>query len=183
MAMARLKSSGSGYSAELDEAERASRDEIMALQTRRLAWSLKHAHDNVAHYKKAFDTAGVHPSDFKQLSDLAKFPFTVKTDLRANYPFNRFAVPREKLVRVHASSGTTGKPIVVGYTRADIDTWSDVMARSIRAAGGRTGMIMHNAYGYGLFTGGLGAHYGAERLGCPVGPGSGGPTGREGARR
>ena len=119
------------------------------------------------------------PSDFKQLSDLAKFPFTVKTDLRDNYPFNMFAVPREKLVRVHASSGTTGKPIVVGYTQADIDMWSDVMARSIRAAGGRTGMIMHNAYGYGLFTGGLGAHYGAERLGCTVVPVSGGMTERQ----
>ena len=179
MAMASLKSSGSGYSAELDEAERASRDEIMALQTKRLAWSLKHAYDNVAHYRKAFDAAGVHPSDFRQLSDLAKFPFTVKTDLRDNYPFNMFAVPREKLVRVHASSGTTGKPIVVGYTQGDIDIWSDVMARSIRAAGGRTGMLMHNAYGYGLFTGGLGAHYGAERLGCTVVPVSGGMTERQ----
>ncbi len=169
----------SGYSAELDEAERASRDEIMALQTKRLAWSLRHAYDNVAHYRKAFDAAGVHPSDFKQLSDLAKFPFTVKTDLRDNYPFNMFAVPREKLVRVHASSGTTGKPIVVGYTQGDIDIWSDVMARSIRAAGGRTGMMMHNAYGYGLFTGGLGAHYGAERLGCTVVPVSGGMTERQ----
>ena len=179
MAMAKLKSSGSGYSAELDEAERASRDEIMALQTRRLAWSLKHAYDNVAHYKKAFDAAGVHPSDFRQLSDLAKFPFTVKTDLRDNYPFGMFAVPREKLVRVHASSGTTGKPIVVGYTQGDIDIWSDVMARSIRAAGGRTGMIIHNAYGYGLFTGGLGVHYGAEKLGCTVVPVSGGMTERQ----
>src|SRR6187402_3717170 len=179
MAMARLKSSGSGYSAELDEAERASRDEIMALQTRRLAWSLQHAYDNVAHYRKAFDAAGIHPSDFRQLSDLARFPFTVKTDLRDNYPFNMFAVAREKLVRVHASSGTTGKPIVVGYTQADIDTWSDVMARSIRAAGGRSGMIMHNAYGYGLFTGGLGAHYGAEKLGCTVVPVSGGMTERQ----
>ncbi len=160
----------------LDAAERASRDEIMALQTKRLAWSLKHAYDNVAHYRKAFDAKGVHPSDFKQLSDLAKFPFTVKTDLRDNYPFNMFAVPREQLVRVHASSGTTGKPIVVGYTAADIDVWSDVMARSIRAAGGRKGMILHNAYGYGLFTGGLGAHYGAERLGCTVIPMSGGQT-------
>src|SRR5471032_2893302 len=160
----------------MDDAERASRDEIMALQTKRLAWSLAHAYGNVAHYKKAFDAKGVHPSDFRQLSDLAKFPFTVKTDLRDNYPFNMFAVPREKLVRVHASSGTTGKPIVVGYTRADIDMWSEVMARSIRAAGGRTGMIMHNAYGYGLFTGGLGAHYGAERLGCTVVPMSGGQT-------
>src|SRR5580704_5266390 len=128
----------SGYRAEMDDAERASRDQIMALQLKRLAWSLAHAYDNVAHYKKAFDKAGVHPSDFRQLSDLARFPFTVKTDLRDNYPFNMFAVPREQLVRVHASSGTTGKPIVVGYTRADIDMWSEVMARSIRAAGGMT---------------------------------------------
>src|SRR5712675_15659 len=165
-----------GYRAEMDDAERASRDEIIALQTKRMAWTLAHAYDNVAHYKKAFDKAGVKPADFRELSDLSKFPFTVKTDLRDNYPFNMFAVPREKLVRVHASSGTTGKPIVVGYTQADIDTWSDVMARSIRAAGGRTGMIMHNAYGYGLFTGGLGAHYGAERLGCTVVPVSGGMT-------
>ena len=175
------KSQGQGkrLRAELDDAERASRDEIMALQKKRLAWSLKHAYDNVAHYKKAFDAAGVHPSDFKELADLGKFPFTVKTDLRDNYPFNMFAVPREKLVRVHASSGTTGKPIVVGYTRADIDIWSDVMARSIRAAGGRTGMIIHNAYGYGLFTGGLGVHYGAEQLGCTVVPISGGMTERQ----
>src|SRR3954466_14894670 len=179
MAMARLKSSGSGYSAELDEAERASRDEIMALQTKRLAWSLKHAYDNVAHYRKAFDGAGVHPADFRELSDLARFPFTVKTDLRDNYPFNMFAVPREQLVRVHASSGTTGKPIVVGYTRDDIETWSLVMARSIRAAGGRRGMIIHNAYGYGLFTGGLGVHYGAEHMGCTVVPISGGMTERQ----
>src|SRR5580693_1735074 len=177
MASTRLKESG--YHAEMDDVERASRDEIMALQTRRLAWSLAHAYDNVGHYRQAFDRAGVHPSDFRQLSDLAKFPFTVKTDLRDNYPFNMFAVPREKLVRVHASSGTTGKPIVVGYTRADIDMWSEVMARSIRAAGGRSGMIMHNAYGYGLFTGGLGAHYGAERLGCTVVPVSGGMTERQ----
>src|ERR1700724_1618690 len=174
-----LQSGRGSCSAELDEAERASRDEIIALQTSRLAWALAHAYDNVAHYKKAFDAAGVHPSDFRQLSDLAKFPFTVKTDLRDNYPFNMFAVAREKLVRVHASSGTTGKPIVVGYTQADIGTWSDVMARSIRAAGGRSGMIMHNAYGYGLFTGGLGAHYGAERLGCTVVPVSGGMTERQ----
>src|ERR1700754_2922513 len=164
MALIDLKSGATNYRAEMDDIERASRDQIMALQIKRLAWSLAHAYDNVAHYKKAFDKAGAHPSDFKQLEDLAKFPFAVKTDLRDNYPFNMFAVPREKLVRVHASSGTTGKPIVVGYTRADIDMWSDVMARSIRAAGGRTGMIMHNAYGYGLFTGGLGAQYGAERL-------------------
>src|SRR6476660_3924065 len=176
MAATSMQSRAMNYRPELDEAERASRDEIMALQTTRLAWSLRHAYDNVAHYRKAFDATGVYPSDFKQLPDLAKFPFTVKTDLRDNYPFNMFAVPREKLVRVHASSGTTGKPIVVGYTRADIDTWSDVMARSIRAAGGRTGMIMHNAYGYGLFTGGLGVHYGAEKLGCTVVPISGGMT-------
>src|SRR6266516_1989281 len=179
MASTSLKSRASGYRPELDDAERASRDEVMALQTKRLAWSLKHAYDNVAHYKKAFDAAGMHPSDFRQLSDLGKFPFTVKTDLRDNYPFNMFAVAREKLVRVHASSGTTGKPIVVGYTRADIDIWSDVMARSIRAAGGRSGMIIHNAYGYGLFTGGLGVHYGAERLGCTVVPISGGGTERQ----
>ena len=179
MASTNPKSTVNGYSAVLDDAECASRDEIIALQTRRMAWALAHAYGNVAHYKQAFDAKGVHPSDFRQLSDLAKFPFTVKTDLRDNYPFNMFAVPREKLVRVHASSGTTGKPIVVGYTQGDIDTWSDVMARSIRAAGGRSGMIMHNAYGYGLFTGGLGAHYGAERLGCTVVPVSGGMTERQ----
>src|ERR1700735_2316600 len=177
--MASTKLRESGYRAEMDDAERASRDEIMALQTKRLAWSLAHAYDNVAHYRRAFDKAGVHPSDFRKLSDLAKFPFTVKTDLRDNYPFNMFAVAREKLVRVHASSGTTGKPIVVGYTSADIDMWSEVMARSIRAAGGRTGMIMHKAYGYGLFTGGPGAHYGAEKLGCTVVPVSGGMTERQ----
>src|SRR5215218_6961163 len=179
MALTRLKEGGNTYRAEMDAHERASRDEIMALQTERLACSLKHAYDNVPHYRKAFDAAGVHPSDFRQLSDLEKFPFTVKTDLRDNYPFNMFAVPREKLVRVHASSGTTGKPIVVGYTQADIDMWSDVVARSIRAAGGRRGMILHNAYGYGLFTGGLGAHAGAERLGCTVVPVSGGMTQRQ----
>ena len=179
MNVTRLKQGGSTYSPEMDAHERASRDEITALQQQRLAWSLKHAYDNVAHYRKSFDEAGVHPSDFRELSDLAKFPFTVKADLRDNYPFNMFAVPREKLVRVHASSGTTGKPIVVGYTQADIDTWSEVMARSIRAAGGRTGMIIHNAYGYGLFTGGLGVHYGAEKLGCTVVPISGGMTERQ----
>jgi len=179
MATTNLKRKGSSYGPELDEAERASRDEIMALQKKRLAWSLRHAYDNVAHYRKVFDAAGVQPSDFEELSDLAKFPFTVKTDLRDNYPFNMFAVPRENLVRVHASSGTTGKPIVVGYTKADIDVWSLVMARSIRAAGGRTGMIIHNAYGYGLFTGGLGVHYGAEQLGCTVVPISGGMTERQ----
>src|SRR6059058_4505272 len=179
MVLTKLKQGGTAYRAEMDAHERASRDEIMALQTERLAWSLKHAYDNVPHYRKAFDAAGVHPSDFRQLSDLGKFPFTVKTDLRDNYPFNMFAVAREKLVRVHASSGTTGKPIVVGYTQGDIDIWSDVMARSIRAAGGRTGMIIHNAYGYGLFTGGLGVHYGAEKLGCTVVPISGGMTERQ----
>src|SRR5260221_9279480 len=171
MAVTNTLSKATGYIPELDQAERASRDEIMTLQTKRLAWSLQHAYDNVAHYKKSFDAAGVHPYDFKQLPDLARFPFTVKTDLRDNYPFNMFAVPREKLVRVHASSGTTGKPIVVGYTRGDIDIWADVMARSIRAAGGRTGMLMHNAYGYGLFTGGLRAHYGAQKIartGVPI---------------
>jgi phenylacetate-CoA ligase len=179
MASRSLKTKAKIYSPELDEAERASRDEIMALQVRRLKWSLTHAYDNVAHYRRAFDKAGVHPSDFTELADLAKFPFTVKSDLRDNYPFNMFAVPREKLVRVHGSSGTTGKPIVVGYTKADIATWSGVMARSIRAAGGRSGMIIHNAYGYGLFTGGLGVHYGAEELGCTVVPISGGMTERQ----
>src|SRR6202171_6312076 len=179
MASTNLQSKRGSCSAELDEAERASRDEIIALQTSRLAWALAHAYDNVGHYKKAFDNAGVHPRDFRELPDLKNFPFTVKTDLRDNYPFNMFAVPREKLVRIHASSGTTGKPIVVGYTKADIETWSHVMARSIRAAGGRSGMIIHNAYGYGLFTGGLGAHYGAERLGCTVVPVSGGMTERQ----
>ncbi|MDR6869409.1 phenylacetate-CoA ligase [Bosea sp. BE125] len=163
----------------LDAAERASRDEIMALQRERLAWSLRHAYENVPHYRRSFDAAGVHPSDFCQLSDLAKFPFTVKQDLRDNYPFGLFAVPREKLARIHGSSGTTGRPIVVGYTLADINMWADVMARSLRAAGARPGMMVHVAYGYGLFTGGLGAHYGAERLGCTVVPMSGGMTERQ----
>src|ERR1700726_4215050 len=164
----------------LDAIETVSRDEIAALQRERMAWTLRHAYTNVSHYRAAFDRAGVHPDDFRQLEDIAKFPFTTKQDLRANYPFGMFAVPREKLVRVHASSGTTGKPVVVGYTKADIEMWSDVMARSIRPAGGRTGMIIHNAYGYGLFTGGLGVHYGAERLGCTVVPVSGGMTERQG---
>ena len=163
----------------LDAAERASRDEIVALQRTRLAWTLRHAYDHVPHYHQAFDAAGVHPSDFHELSDLAKFPFTVKQDLRDNYPFGLFAVPRDQVARIHGSSGTTGKPIVVGYTRRDIDMWADVMARSIRAAGGRPGMMIHVAYGYGLFTGGLGAHYGAERLGCTVVPMSGGMTERQ----
>src|SRR6476469_7090421 len=163
----------------LDAIETASRDEITALQRERLAWTLRHAYANVPHYRAAFDRAGVHPDDFHALEDFAKFPFTTKQDLRANYPFGMFAVPREKLVRVHASSGTTGKPTVVGYTAKDIETWAHVVARSIYAAGGRPGMIVHVAYGYGLFTGGLGAHYGAEKLGCTVVPVSGGMTERQ----
>jgi phenylacetate-CoA ligase len=163
----------------LEPIETASRDEIAALQTQRLAWSLKHAYDNVEAYRKKFDLAGVKPQDFKQLEDLAKFPFTTKADLRENYPFGMFAVPQDKIVRIHASSGTTGKPTVVGYTQNDIDNWADLMARSIRASGGRPGMKVHVAYGYGLFTGGLGAHYGAERLGCAVIPVSGGMTERQ----
>lgn len=156
--------------------ENASRDEIAALQTDRLKWTLNHVYRNVPHYKAAFDQAGVHPEDFKSLVDLAKFPFTTKQDLRDNYPYNMFAVSREKVARVHASSGTTGKPTVVGYTKKDIDTWADLIARSIYASGGRPGDIVHVAYGYGLFTGGLGAHYGAEKLGCTVIPMSGGQT-------
>ena len=140
---------------------------------------MRHAYDNVAHYRASFDAAGVHPDDVQDLADLARLPFTAKADLRDNYPFGMFAVPREQVVRIHASSGTTGKPTVVGYTRDDIDTWATVMARSIRAAGGRPGDVLHNAYGYGLFTGGLGAHYGAERLGCTVVPVSGGMTERQ----
>jgi phenylacetate-CoA ligase len=161
---------------ELEPIERASRDELQALQLKRLQWSLQHAYENVPHYRKAFMEAGVHPGDLKTLADLAKFPFTEKKTLRDNYPFGLFAVPREQVVRVHASSGTTGRPTVVGYTKRDIDTWADVVARSIRAAGGRPGDMVHVAYGYGLFTGGLGAHYGAERLGCTVVPMSGGQT-------
>jgi phenylacetate-CoA ligase len=161
---------------ELEPIERASRDELQALQLERLKWSLQHAYDNVPHYRKAYDEAGVHPGDLKSLADLARFPFTEKKTLRDNYPFGLFAVPREQVVRVHASSGTTGRPTVVGYTQKDIDTWADMVARSIRAAGGRRGDMVHVAYGYGLFTGGLGAHYGAERLGCTVIPMSGGQT-------
>ena len=161
---------------DLEPIETASRDEIHALQLQRLRWTLQHAYDNVPHYRKAFDAKGVHPGDLQLLSDLARFPFTVKKDLRDNYPFGMFAVPREQVARVHASSGTTGKPTVVGYTRRDIDHWADLVARSIRAAGGRAGDIVHVAYGYGLFTGGLGAHYGAERAGCTVIPMSGGQT-------
>jgi phenylacetate-CoA ligase len=164
---------------ELEPIERASRDELAALQLQRLRWSLAHAYDNVPHYRRKFDAAGVHPRDLKTLADLGKFPFTIKHDLRDNYPFGMFAVPREKVVRIHASSGTTGKPTVVGYTQNDIDMWAHVMARSIRAAGGRPGDIIHVAYGYGLFTGGLGAHYGAERLGATVIPMSGGMTERQ----
>jgi phenylacetate-CoA ligase len=161
---------------DLEPIEKASRDELQALQLRRLQKTLALAYENVAHYRAAFDAQGVHPSDCRTLSDLAKFPFTSKGDLRANYPFGMFAVPREKVVRIHASSGTTGKPTVVGYTQGDIDRWADLVARSIRAAGGRAGDMVHIAYGYGLFTGGLGAHYGAERLGCTVVPMSGGQT-------
>jgi phenylacetate-CoA ligase len=164
---------------DLEPIEIASRDEIAALQLKWLQWSLKHAYDNVAHYRKAFDQAGVRPGDLKTLSDLAKFPFTDKNDLRANYPFGMFAVPLEKIARIHASSGTTGKPTVVGYTARDLEMWADVMARSFRACGGRPGMKVHNAYGYGLFTGGLGAHDGAQRLGCTVIPVSGGMTERQ----
>lgn len=159
-----------------DRIEHASRDEIQALQLERLKWSLQHAYDNVPHYRKKFDEAGVHPSDLKQLSDLAKFPFTTKQHLRENYPFGMFAVPREQVSRIHASSGTTGQPTVVGYTAKDISNWADLVARSLWAAGTRPGDIVHVAYGYGLFTGGLGAHYGAERLGCSVVPMSGGQT-------
>ncbi len=156
--------------------ETASRDEISALQLERLKWSLRHAYDNVAVHKKAFDEHGVHPDDLRTLADLSKFPFMTKVALRDNYPFGLFAVPRDQIVRLHASSGTTGKPIVVGYTAQDISNWADLVARSIYAAGGRKGDMLHNAYGYGMFTGGLGAHYGAERLGCTVIPMSGGQT-------
>jgi phenylacetate-CoA ligase len=163
----------------LEPVERASVDELRALQLERLRWSLRHAYDNVPHYRAAFDERGVHPDDVRELADLASFPFTTKADLRDNYPFGMFAVPRAEVVRVHASSGTTGRPTVVGYTSADIATWANLMARSIRAAGGRPGDRVHIAYGYGLFTGGLGAHYGAEALGCTVIPVSGGMTERQ----
>ena len=161
---------------DLEPIESASCDELQALQLQRLKWSLRHAYDNVPHYKTAFDVAGAHPDDLRTLADLAKFPFTDKKTLRVKYPFGLFAVPREQVVRIHASSGTTGKATVVGYTKNDIDTWANVVARSIRAAGGRAGDMVHVSYGYGLFTGGLGAHYGAERLGCTVIPMSGGQT-------
>ena len=165
--------------ADLEPIETASADELQALQLQRLQRTLTLAYEKVAHYRRAFDAAGVHPSDCRTLADLARFPFTNKADLRSNYPFGMFAVPREHVVRVHASSGTTGKPTVVGYTQGDIDRWADLVARSIRASGGRAGDIVHVAYGYGLFTGGLGAHYGAERLGCTVIPMSGGQTERQ----
>jgi phenylacetate-CoA ligase len=158
---------------DLEPIETASRDEISALQLERMQWSVRHAYDNVPHHRKAFDARGVHPDDLKSLSDLSKFPFMTKSDLRDNYPFGLFAVPRDQVARLHASSGTTGKSIVVGYTLQDIENWATLVARSIRAAGGRSGDMLHNAYGYGMFTGGLGAHYGAERLGCTVVPMSG----------
>jgi len=164
---------------ELDPAERMSADELRALQLDRLRWTLRHAYANVPFYRKKFDAAGVSPQDCRSLEDLASFPVTTKDDLRENYPAGMFAVPAAEIRRIHASSGTTGQPTVVGYTQADLDTWAGLMARSIRAAGGRPGDMVHVAYGYGLFTGGLGAHYGAERLGCTVIPASGGMTGRQ----
>jgi len=164
---------------ELEAIERASQDELRALQLQRLRWSLRHAYENVPLYRGKCQGAGVHPHDLRTLADLERFPFMQKDDLRAGYPFGLFAVPREQVVRIHASSGTTGKPTVVGYTRRDIDTWAALVARSIRAAGGRRGDMVHIAYGYGLFTGGLGAHYGAELLGCTVVPVSGGQTQRQ----
>ncbi len=164
---------------ELEPIEIAPIEAIRDLQLQRLKWSLRHAYENVPHYKAAFDKAGVSPDTLQSLADLARFPFTIKTDLRDNYPFGMFAVPRAKLSRVHASSGTTGKPTVVGYTARDVDTWAQVVARSMRAAGARKGMMLHNAYGYGLFTGGLGLHHGAEKLGVSVVPISGGMTERQ----
>jgi phenylacetate-CoA ligase len=164
---------------QLEPIERASEDELRALQLDRLKWSLRHAYQNVASYRRKCEATGVHPDDLKALEDLRHFPFTTKDDLRTNYPFGMFAVPREDVVRIHASSGTTGKPTVVGYTARDIDTWANLVARCIRAGGGRPGDMVHIAYGYGLFTGGLGAHYGAERLGCTVVPMSGGQTAKQ----
>jgi phenylacetate-CoA ligase len=163
----------------LEPIETASRDEISALQLARLKWTLAHVYANVPHYKQAFDAVGVHPDDLKSLGDLRKFPFTAKNDLRANYPFGMMAMPREQLLRIHASSGTTGKPTVVGYSRKDIETWAGIIARSMRAAGCRPGMLAQNSYGYGLFTGGLGFHHGAERFGLTVVPVSGGMTERQ----
>ena len=164
---------------DLEAIENASRDEIEALQLQRMRWSLNHAYENVAHYKASFDSAGVHPDDLKSLVDLSRFPFTKKSDLRQNYPFGMFAVPRSQVNRIHASSGTTGQPTVVGYTKADLEMWDIVMARSLRAAGLRRGDLLHNAYGYGLFTGGLGVHGGAEKMGLTVVPISGGMTERQ----
>ncbi|MGB4527731.1 phenylacetate--CoA ligase PaaK [Planktomarina temperata] len=164
---------------DLSAIETASRDEIEALQLERMRWSLTHAYTNVPHYKQSFDAAGVHPDDLKSLADLARFPFTVKTDLRSNYPFGLFAVPRSQINRIHASSGTTGQPTVVGYTKADLAMWDEVMERSLRASGLRAGNLLHNAYGYGLFTGGLGVHGGAEKMGLTVVPVSGGMTERQ----
>ncbi len=166
-------------SSALEPIETASLDELQALQIERLRWSLQHAYDHVDHYRRTFDAAGVHPSDLRDLSDLAGFPLMSKSDLRDHYPFGLFAVPRDQVARIHASSGTTGKPTVVGYTARDIDQWAGLVARCIRAAGGRAGDTVHVAYGYGMFTGGLGAHYGAERLGCTVIPMSGGQTERQ----
>ena len=164
---------------DLEPIERASRDELCALQLQRLQWTLRHAYKNVPHYTAAFDAVGARPEDVRTLADLARFPFTTKKDLRDHYPFGMFAVPRSEVVRIHASSGATGKPTVVGYTRNDVEMWAGLVARSIRASGGRAGDIVHIAYGYGLFTGGLGAHYGAERMGCTVIPMSGGMTERQ----
>jgi phenylacetate-CoA ligase len=171
--------SGQERTTELEPIERASEDELRALQLQRLRWSVRHAYENVSLYRGKCEGAGVHPHDLRTLADLERFPFMQKDDLRAAYPFGLFAVPREQVVRIHASSGTTGKPTVVGYTRRDIDTWAALVARSIRAAGGRRGDMVHIAYGYGLFTGGLGAHYGAELMGCTVVPISGGQTQRQ----
>ncbi len=164
---------------DLEPIETASVDELREVQFERLRWSVRHAYDHVPHYRAAFDAAGVHPDDVKTLADIARLPFTTKADLRDNYPFGMLAVPRDQVARVHASSGTTGRPTVVGYTREDLETWATVVARSIRAAGGRAGDMLHNAYGYGLFTGGMGAHAGAEKLGCTVVPVSGGMTERQ----
>ncbi len=163
----------------LDPVEIAPREQLAALQLERMRWSLQHAYDHVPHYRAAFDAAGVTPGDLRELADLARFPFTTKANLRDNYPYGMFAVPPSEVRRLHASSGTTGRPTVVGYTAADVSMWADVVARSLRAAGVRPGMRVHVAYGYGLFTGGLGAHYGAERLGCTVIPVSGGQTERQ----
>jgi phenylacetate-CoA ligase len=171
---------GAGGTADLlDAGERLSLDELRATQLERLRWTLRHAYENVPHYRRVFDAAGVHPDDCRELSDIAKFPTTSKADLRENYPFGMFAVPQSEIRRIHASSGTTGRPTVVGYTAQDIDIWADLIARSIRAAGGRAGQKVHNAYGYGLFTGGLGAHYGIEKLGATAIPVSGGMTPRQ----